>query len=583
MATYHSASALNTQIYANKVKADEVEKLKQEIERLKKSYYLENTKEIEEKVKKTQENVKNLVESNREYEFVKKRVMMEKAEWKKKFSELRNTYEKIMENYSKVIASKEQAISNLNFAKHKLEEYEKQMDLVNDHLGKEFRGKTKVKEDYSNASMKIIEKIGTLEYEGKLNHLKACEEFESRQKCLETIQKTHEKNIEIRLKQEKTNQSLSDLNHLLSQRNIMQSPSPQVSILSLISLFKQEEYKSISLSLQLNDLSNTILQKKKTCKELQSELELLSSFPLKSLKSPENSKKSIKDYHEEFELAGFYAKFYSLASNIIGKIRKIEENSFIQSKNTIVDWDDFGSMTQPSARIGKKRSMLLRDKKKTITKSKTIREFCPRPTIIDKRLPKQTNLQLSMLFKEYKYLSEDDLTFFLNNQIILLALKPSDVSDIMRNVTGIEDFVKLYKISHENLRAIVQKILGKIIDLLINAKDMIPSEGIHEVAAKVLIPQRERQNRGLKFCVESSKQVDGTSTESIRKNYSKSFKFYSDSSTPVSYGVNDTDKEIRDFGNRLRKIELSARKAGVSNRIIKNELIKFRGSLPSLR
>ena len=267
----------------------------------------------------------------------------------------------------------------------------------------------------------------------------------------------------------------------------------------------------------------------------------------------------------------------------MGKIRRIEENSFIQSKNSFVDWDDFGSMTQPSARIGKKRSMLLRDKKKTITKSKTIREFCPRPTIIDKRLPKQTNLQLSILFKEYKHLSEDDLNFFLNNQIILLALKPSDVSEIMRNPTGTEDFVKLYKISHENMRGIVQKILGKIMDLLVNAKEVIPSEGVKEFEVKISIQHRERQKRGLKFCVESSKQVDGTSSESIRNNYSKSFKFYSDSSTPVCCGVNDTDKEIREFGNRLRKIELSARKAGVSNRIIKNELSKFRGSLPSLR
>jgi hypothetical protein len=430
-----------------------------------------------------------------------------------------------------------------------------------------------------------------LEYQSKLNHSKSTENFERKKKILEKIQKNHEKSRENRLQQENTENSLIKLNELLLQRNIEVSQSPQSLVLSILKLYKDEEYKSISLSLKFNDLTSTVLSKKLKCQEVQKELESISTF----LKISESIPRAIpfstqtpikiplKDFHEETLLSSIYASILSFTSNLLGKLRKIEENSISQGKSLLLGLDDLGQSMNPG-RIEKKRSMLLIQKKKTISKSKTIREFCPRPTLIQTRVDKE-NLKLQTLFKDYKLVSKDDLHFFFNNQIVLLCLKPSDAVQVINNPSGIEDFLKLYQISHANLKNVVEKIVSKLSDALLNAKEMIPKGQVFGIDFNFSSPVKDRAKREVKFRVENLKNLNPTSSDSNLRNHQRRSKFLSDSSTPVhsAFHLDNSEKELRDFGNRIRKIELNARKAVISNRIIKSEFEKFRISFPSLK
>lgn len=585
-------SSLNTQLYINQTKLELIEKLKNELDTLKKSPGLDKRLEnLQFQLENIEEKSKSLKKSNKEYEFVKNRVAREKTELKKKLQILQNSYDKVLAAYPKVLISKDHAYTNLNYIKQNLDEYEKEKKLLNLIQTKELKEKQRLKDRYSEKSKELIHKIGSIVYKEKVHQAQLIDTFEERQKVLTEIEEINKKNKEIRKLQENTSNSLSALNEIFIQRSIPIFHSPLESILSFLKLFKEEEYSSISLSLKFNDLSNTILSKKRICNKLKSELD---SFSNKSCLKNDDiellaSFKVHKDFQAESHLCQIYAQIFSFTSNIFGKLKTIEENSPDHLKKTLPGMDfsnNVNSNSQNTSRICKKRSMNFFQKTKTIAKSKTIRDTHTKATFVDKNLQFSQNFNLSDAFHHYKLVSREDLQYFLTNPVVLLCLKPGDALGVLKNPSGNSDLIKLYQLSHSNMRYFIQRLIEKLIDALINAKETIPESFIPNQRYEYLDTDLKfaKSKPKIKFSAESSKGFEGKSTDIIKRSEQKRLKFYSESSTPINTTTNMTAtlKEMWSVSKRLRIVESSEKKALVSNKIIRSEINKFKSALPSL-
>lgn len=582
-------STLNMQIHSNKLKSTQMEKLKSEVEMLRKSSNCDKKLEtLQSQLENIEDKSKSLKKCNKEYEFVKKRLVQERTELKKKLQTLQLNYEKISGSYPKVIASKDQAYSNLNYIKKNLDEFEEEKKHKAAQQDKELKEKLKLKDKYTEQSSKLIKKLGKIVYQEKLNSTKSAETFEQRQKDIWSIQESYEKTQKIRKLQENTSNSLSTLNELLIERHIDFIHSPSESILSILKLYTEEEYKSISLSLKFNDLSSTIQSKKSICESLKAELHTYSkSFKLNSEdKDQLNGIKMHKDFPAESQACKVYAQIFSFASNVFGKLKIIEENSPDHLKKVMPSMDLSNNSAQNTARIQKKRSMNFIHKTKTITKSKTIRDSNTKTTIIDKTIPFNQISTLSEAFSHYKLISQQDLQFFLTNPVVVLCLKPGDVLEVIKNPSGPNDFVKLYRHSHSNMKYFIERIINKLTDAVINAKELIPEDFIPKPSHyhQLSLPRSSNESTKIKFSIETPKTFDGKSSEEIRKNTQKLLKFYSENSTPVNATINMTDtiRELCNVNKRLRRIESSEKKAQASNKLIRNEMNKYKSMLPNL-
>ena len=591
--THKFKSSLNTQIYINQTKLKLIEKLKSEIDTLKKSSCMDQGIEnIKFQLENIEEKSKSLKRSNKEYEFVKKRVTQEKTELKKKLQILQNNYDKVLTAYPKVLNTKDHAYTNLSYIKQNLDEYEKEIKLINSKQDKELKLKQRLKDLYSEKSRELIHKIGSIVYQEKLHQAQLIDTCEERYKDLTEIEELNFKNKEIRKMQEDTSNSLRALNEIFIQRSVPLFNSPSESIHSILKLYQQEEYRSISLSLKFNDLSSTILSKKRICQTLKSQLD---SFSDKSSVKDADAEllasfKVHKEFKGESHLCNIYAQLFSFGSNVLGKLKTIEENSPVHLKKILPGMEfssNANNNSQSTNRIHKKRTMNYIQKTKSIIKSKTIRDAHPKATFVGKNQEFSQNFNLSEAFNRYKLVSREDLQYFLTNPIVSLCLKPGDAIGVIKNPTGNSDLIKLYQLSHSNMKYFIQRIIEKLTDALINAKESLPESFVTSQRFESFESDLNftKSKPRIKFSVESSKRSEGMSSDLIKRSEATQFKFYSESNTPVSTTTNLTDtlKEMWSVSKRLRVIESSEKKSSVSNKIIRNELSKFKSALPNLK
>lgn len=567
----------NELTFMNSLKELEIQRLVREIESYKKdSTQREN--ELAGIFEETMEKVEILQKKNEEYNFLKEREGKNKCEWKAKMEKMKKTYEIFEKDYLKALFSKDTAINCYMVGKQKLISYQKQKSKEKESFYKKLEVQRRVKVNYLEENMKMIENIGAISYRVAAQRSKIARVLSEASEKIKSHQNFNQTTTETSEKVKNFKKSLENASIFLKSKGISITFTSSSIITSLISLHQQVEIESNTLSHRFYELSSIILKLKKECGMYKTEFQSLTSSELSKFLSKTEEKCAILNKNqgtkEENVILRIYSRLSNYINDIISKFRII--NTFAPNNSKYSVLPDLEDLQRHHTRIKAKRNTL-----KIIGKSKTIARmssFVKDFPIVNtdfsrKSLPDcMSPDNIAGLCEKYFEDSEEKAKFLMNNQIITLFFQHNETLQLFAGQyqDKIEMVSRIYEISHKNVQSFVKMIVKKLLQAISTADEDIPKEAFHltpkfshSFYSKTLKTSPRFKVSFDSFGLGSEKAI--SKKETIKRRLQKS------TFEPISVLNSDLDvqKEARMIRNRLRNIQTNEKKACVSLREFK--------------
>lgn len=573
--TNRAKKKLNELLFANKVKLIDISKLETEIDSIQKiNSGQPRYDEISKIIKETATKTLSIEEDNRNYEFLKLTVHKQKTEWKKKCNEIKEILDKFELKYSKVIESKDFAINQYIYARQALTSYRSSQNQAKELQKTKYDSKLQKKKQYSMDIQKMIENIENITTKHEQNTNKIANTLAKVYYKLEQMNGNKEKIKYYQEIEEITNSFKAKALELLHTRG-QPCQTDKANILScMIKMYKEEEYKSISLSMKFQELSNEILVKKEQCTHYRTELaEAGQNAIVHSTFFQEHEEEKLKNHkgnHEENVLIHIYARVFMLASDILDKIKHINDYSPSKDSSMMPNLEDLNSLISKHGEFSSKKSIKIPQRSKTLLRTNSFHniQISRSPVTRKSQLNHISSTNIIQLCKEYFKDNFEASNFLLNNQIISLFLTSNDAIHHYQTSLSV-DALYLYSMSHVNIQNVMQKLIKRIKEAVCTAKESVP-EGFEPKTPKdiELVATQYKKAQKIVAVHETPRTSKDKSTEEFRKILRKRLKLKSTPSLPsVLYGNNsEAQKEIRELSNRLRKLEVNEKKGNSSTR-----------------